>query len=241
MGQNFLNKKKILEEMARVAKLSKKDVVLEVGAGLGSLTKILAARAKKVIAVEKDRELIPFLKEKFSKEKHVEIIEGDILKFENFKLKIGNFKLVANIPYYITGNFLRKFLSDNKLRPQEMVIMIQKEVADRILARDKKESLLSISVKAYGKPEFVRKISRGNFSPPPKVDSAIIKISGVSNKWFFKNKINEEKFFEILRLAFQKKRKMLRASIGKIISLPEKFTTKRPEKLSLDDWGEILK
>jgi len=242
LGQNFLSNKNILEVMADAAELTKRDVVLEIGPGLGSLTEILAERAKKVIAVEKDRDLIPILRTKFADKQNVEIIEGDILTINPplGGLAAKSYKIVANIPYYITSHFLRLFLSENNPpvggRPKLMVLMIQKEVAERIVAKDGKESLLSLSVKAYGKPEFIRKVPRGAFSPPPNVDSAIIKISDISGNFFTKNKIAEKKFFEILRAAFQKKRKMLRQSVGKKINLPKEFETKRPEELTLKEW-----
>src|SRR3989344_275663 len=198
LGQNFLNNKNILEQMAAAAELTKRDIVLEVGPGKGTLTEILAVRAKKIIAVEKDADLIPFLKEKFRDFKNVKIVEGDIFnlgitpsiplilrgtKEEGSPLKVRgarevmNYKIVANIPYYITSHFLRLFLSETKFRPKVMVLMVQKEVAERIMAKDGKESMLSLSVKVYGKSEFIRKVPRGAFSPPPNVDSAIIKIT----------------------------------------------------------------
>ncbi|KKU16560.1 MAG: Ribosomal RNA small subunit methyltransferase A, partial [Candidatus Giovannonibacteria bacterium GW2011_GWB1_45_9b] len=152
LGQNFLKNKRILEEIIRVGEVSKKDVILEAGPGHGELTELLARRAKKVIAVEKDRDLIPLLQEKFSKNKNVEICKGDILEFNSNKLPDKNYKLIANIPYYITSRFLRLFLSQTKFRPKLAVLMVQKEVAERILVKDGKESLLSLSVKAYGKP-----------------------------------------------------------------------------------------
>ncbi|OGF73411.1 ribosomal RNA small subunit methyltransferase A [Candidatus Giovannonibacteria bacterium RIFCSPHIGHO2_12_44_12] len=241
LGQNFLKNKRILEEIIRVGEVSKKDVILEAGPGHGELTELLARRAKKVIAVEKDRDLIPLLQEKFSKNKNVEICKGDILEFNSNKLPDKNYKLIANIPYYITSRFLRLFLSQTKFRPKLAVLMVQKEVAERILVKDGKESLLSLSVKAYGKPEIIRSVNKKFFSPPPKVDSAIIKISEISDKFFRENRISEKKFFEILRKAFQQKRKMLRHSL----KLPKSdfgmsdFGMRRPEELSLEDWAEI--
>lgn len=225
--------------MARAAELTKDDVVLEVGPGFGSLTEILAARAKKVIAIEKDRELIPLLQEKFKNYKNVEIIHGDILakavKPPSGGFTAKSYKIVANIPYYITSRFLRLFLSGKKLRPQLMVLMVQKEVAERICAKPPHMNLLALSVQAYAEPKIVRRVSKNNFSPPPKVDSAIIKITP------YPQTISPEKIFQFAKLAFQQKRKMLRASIGKKINLPEKYQTKRPEELSLKDWAEILR
>lgn len=236
LGQHFLTNKKIVSDIISAGEISKKDIILEVGPGKGVLTEALAEKAKKVIAVEKDKELVQFLKEKFKNQKNIEIIYGDILKVDikNYGLRTMDYKLIANIPYYITSRFLRIFLSETKFRPSLMVLMVQKEVAERIVAKNNKESLLSLSVKAYGKPEIIKIVRKGNFSPPPKVDSAIIKISDISDKWFNKNKIKEEKFFEILRKTFQQKRKMLRHSMGK--NLPEKYQSKRPEELGLEDW-----
>src|SRR3972149_2717831 len=168
LGQHFLNNKKILEEMARAAEISKNDIVLEVGPGLGSLTEILAARAKKVIAVEKDRELIPILRERFRNYKNVEIIQGDILKIENWKVKIGNFKVVANLPYYITSRFLRLFLSQTEFGSKLMVLMVQKEVAERICAKPPRMNLLALSVQLYATPKIIRRVSKGQFSPQQK-------------------------------------------------------------------------
>ena len=238
LGQYFLNNKKILEEMARAAELSKKDIVLEVGPGTGSLTEILAARAGKVIATEKDRDLIPVLREKFKDYKNMEIIQGDILakavKPPSGGLTAKSYKIVANIPYYITSRFLRLFLSETKFRPKLMVLMVQKEVAERICARPPQMNLLALSVQAYAKPEIIRYVSKNFFSPPPKVDSAIIKIT------LRRPTSKSERILALAKLAFKQKRKMLRSSIGKKIKLPKNYQNARPENLSLKDWSEIL-
>ncbi len=238
LGQHFLKNKKILEDICEVAELSKKDVVLEVGPGRGELTEFLAERAGKIIAVEKDHELIPYLHEKFKNVKNVQIVQADILKTKDYKLKTINYKVVANLPYYITSRFLRTFL-EAKTKPKLMVLMVQYEVAKRICAKPPEMNLLALSVQAYGRPKFLRKVPRGNFSPPPKVDSGVIKISGISDGWFRKNKISEKRFFEILRRAFQQKRKMLRNSIGNF-NLPKKYQNRRPQELSLQDWKKLI-
>ena len=238
LGQNFLINRKIVADIIDAGELSKKDIVLEVGPGKGILTEALAKKSKKVIAIEKDSELVEYLKEKLKNQKNIEVVYGDILKISSpSPLAPRPHKLIANIPYYITSRFLRIFLSQAKLRPKLMVLMLQKEVAERIVTRDSKESLLSLSVKAYGNPKIIKIVRRGNFFPPPKVDSAIIKISDISDKWFKKNKVNEERFFEFLRKAFQQKRKMLRRSLGK--NLPEQYSNRRPEELKLEDWVVI--
>ena len=234
LGQHFLKNKKILEEIARLAELSKKDIVLEIGPGHGELTEFLAQAAGKVIAVEKDRELIPFLEEKFKNQKNVKIISGDILKIRNLRVK--NYKIVANIPYYITSRFLRTFLEANPPtggKPKLMVLMVQYEVAKRICAKPPEMNLLALSVQAYARPKFIRKVSRGNFSPPPEVDSAVIKIT------HGRPAPQAEKILKIARRAFQQKRKMLRHSL-KGLDLPAQHQNKRPQELSLEDWKKIL-
>ncbi|MDP3784528.1 MAG: 16S rRNA (adenine(1518)-N(6)/adenine(1519)-N(6))-dimethyltransferase RsmA [bacterium] len=239
LGQHFLQNKKILEEICRAAELSKSDIVVEVGPGRGELTEFLAVGAGKVIAVEKDRELIPFLEEKFRSYKNVKIIQGDILKLTPYILKLKpGYKIVANLPYYITSRFLRTFL-ERKQRPKLMVLMVQYEVAKRICARPPEMNLLALSVQAYGLPKFIRKVSRGNFSPPPKVDSGVIKISDISDGWFRRNKIKPKKFFGLARRAFQQKRKMLRHSL-KNLDFPKNYLTKRPEELSLEEWINVI-
>ena len=235
LGQNFLKNKKILEEIVKIGGVSKKDIVLEVGPGHGELTGFLAQGAKTVIAIEKDKNLVPMLREKFRNNKNVEIREGDILKSKVLNLK-SEYKIIANIPYYITSHFLRNTLAQ-KNKPSLIVLMVQLEVAKRISAKVPDMNLLALSVQAYGKVEFIRKVSAGNFSPTPKVDSAIIKISEISDKFFRKNKISEKKFFKILRKVFQQKRKMLRGTIGN--KIPEEYQTNRPEELSLEDLIKI--
>ena len=258
LGQHFLINKKIVAEIIGAGELSKGNIVLEVGPGRGVLTEALAQKAKKVIAVEKDVGLVEYLKEKFSKYRNIEIVHDDILKTDtkNYGLKTVDYKLIANIPYYITSKFLRMFLSDKKLRPSLMVLMLQREVAERIVAKDGKESLLSLSVKAYGKPEIIKIVKRGNFFPPPKVDSAIIKITPTPLAFArgtppYKGgetipqfppltkggREGVEQILSFARKAFQQKRKMLRHSLGK--NIPEKYQNKRPEELKLEDWAVI--
>ncbi|MCC7469589.1 MAG: ribosomal RNA small subunit methyltransferase A [Bacteroidetes bacterium] len=211
LGQNFLKSDKALSQMIDISDIHADDIVLEIGPGKGALTEKLLNLAPKVIAIEKDRELIPVLSEKFLdyiKDGRLDLIEGDILEFDEEKLKLykKDYKLIANIPYYITGAIVRKFLESN-FQPDSMTLLIQKEVAERIVAKDGKESILSLSVKAYGIPKFVSKVSKRYFSPEPKVDSAIIYISNI-NKDNFK-KVEEKIFFEVIKMAFGQKRKTL--------------------------------
>lgn len=244
LGQNFLTNTDIVASIVDAASLSPCETVLEIGPGRGVLTKELLKRGVKVIAVEKDRDLIPILTEKFEKEikeKQLDLILGDILD-PGFAVQTKKYKLVANIPYYITGMIIRKFL-ETKDQPEKMVLLVQKEVAERIIARDKKESLLSISVKAYGEPKYIKTVKAGAFSPAPAVDSAILLIDNISRDFF--NNISEERFFELLHAGFAHKRKQLLGNLKAV--LPEGvlkdnlkrcnvLESERAENLSTSDW-----
>jgi len=244
LGQNFLISERIRDKIIEAGEIKKTDTVLEIGPGKGFLTESLLENSGKVIAVEKDDELAPKLKEKFNSDK-LEVIHGDILEISEDKLP-KKYKLIANIPYYITGEIIRSFL-ERKNQPELLVLMVQKEVADRIVARDKKESILSLSVKAYGDPKIVTRVSRGNFRPMPNVDSAVIKIENVS-KDFFKN-FSEEFFFKIIKKAFGQKRKRLVNNLKDILdqeklekALEDVGVGKdaRAEDLSLKNWKETI-
>ncbi len=255
LGQNFLKNKGVLERIVETGELSDADIVLEAGPGEGALTEKLLQKGCKVVAVEKDHRLIDLLKEKFEKEIKSEkfnLIEGDILEFSPEKngLTSGKYKIIANIPYYITGLFLRKFL-ETEIQPSKIVVMVQKEIADRIVAKDGKESILSISVKAYGEPKVIMKVSRGSFDPMPNVDSAILEISDISENFFTQNgkKIDEKKFFEIVKAGFAHKRKILSANLKEILgeNLPQIFAelnlspNARAEDLKIQDWINLAK
>lgn len=216
LGQNFLTNKKIAEDIALAGNISKKDIVLEVGPGKGMLTEFLLKYSKQVIAVEKDRELFYFLTEKFANEiknKKLILVSGDILDFDfsNHKIKEGSYKLIANIPYNVTGLLFRLFLETGP-RPKTMVFMVQKEVAERVISRDEKESVLSISVKVYGVPKITRRVSAGSFFPKPNVDSAVLTVENIKSP--FKNKIDEKRFFELLKAGFSSKRKKLSSNLS---------------------------
>ena len=152
-----------------------------------------------------------------------------------------NYKLIANIPYYITGLIIRMFLEAHQ-QPQEMILLMQREVADRIIATDHKESLLSLSVKVYGQPTKIRNVKAGAFRPIPSVDSAVIRISDISRSRFVDNNVNETRFFTIIRQAFNQKRKTLRKTLSDLVSFPanSQLNSRRPESLTLDEWLEIM-
>ncbi len=244
LGQHFLRSKGALLKIVEAAKLSPQDIVLEVGPGEGVLTELLIEKAGKVIAVEKDDRLIPVLTEKFQKEiaeGKLQLVHDDILEFSiiNSTFSQDPYKLVANIPYYITGALIRKFL-ESETQPETMVLLIQKEVAKRIVASDGKGSILSMSVKAYGVPRYVDTVKAGSFVPPPSVDSAIIAIEGISKAGFTDR--SEAAFFELLKKGFAHPRKLLSSNIG---IAPEKLREcgieekARAEELSLEDWRRL--
>lgn len=214
LGQHFLKDPRALRRIADAARLAPTDVVLEVGPGEGALTALLLCRTEKVVAVEKDTRLIPILQQRFSDEiasGKLSLIHADILDFSDYSLLTTNYKLIANIPYYITGVLLKKFLQSEN-QPASMTLLLQKEVAQRIVAADGKESILSISVKCYGTPHIVGLVKAGAFSPPPKVDSAILTIENISKDFFVD--FSEKRFFALLKKGFAHPRKLLASNLG---------------------------
>lgn len=270
LGQNFLKSEIALKKIVEAGEIKPTDIVLEIGPGRGVLTEKLLEKAGTVIAVEKDRELFEFLQSKFSeqvKSGSLVLVYEDILNFKILKFLSGprisgslsqpnhsknlewfRYKIVANIPYNITGAILKKFLTE-KNQPESMVLMVQNEVAKRIVARDGKESILSISVKAYGEPKMIMKVEARYFSPKPKVDSAIISIKNISRKIFEENTMDEGRFWEIVKTGFSHKRKKLSGNLKKVIfndgnnqkPLLEAFKDKRAEDLTLSDWIVLSK
>ena len=204
LGQHFLKNGAYARMLAHAAKLSAGDTVVEIGPGKGALTKELLATGAKVIAVEKDEALATRLRATFLSEisrRGLDILAQDI---RNFMPPHEPYTVAANIPYYITGEIIRQFLTAQH-QPGTMSLCVQKEVAQVIVAQ--KESILSLSVNAYGTPKIVAKVSRKHFSPPPSVDSAILLIENISRDFFAE--ISEEDFFTVVRAGFAAKRKML--------------------------------
>jgi 16S rRNA (adenine1518-N6/adenine1519-N6)-dimethyltransferase len=244
-GQNFLISDNILNKIILASGVSRNDTVLEIGPGLGFLTEKLAENAGKVIAVEKDRELAGYLKEIFSEKKEVEIIEGDILKLmdkESFLGGLGEYKIVANLPYYITSHFLRMVL-ESKNPPKEMFLMLQKEVAQRICAKPPKTSLLSVAVQFYGRPKVVFKVKSSFFWPEPKIDSAILGVSDIKRP----PNIDHDDFFKLAKAGFSQKRKLLLNNLKNGLKKPSSelhalFTecgispSARAENLTIENW-----
>lgn len=256
LGQHFLMHARIAERMANVAEVTPESVVLEIGPGTGMLTRELLKRAKKVIAIEADAELFEKLKTDFADEitsNRLELVHGDIRTFDITSLPRG-YELVANIPYYLTGEIFRMFL-ENPNQPSAMTLLVQKEVAERI-ARSKKpysakatkgkESILSLSVKVFGTPKYEFTIPRGAFRPAPKVDSAVLTVRDISRKNFSSNMPafaeatageKEQQFFALVRAGFAHKRKFVRNNLADAgFSAGDILEKARAEDLSLNDW-----
>ena len=248
LGQHFLIDADALRGILRAADLKSDDVVVEVGPGLGVLTRGLVENVKKVFAVEKDEKLAEILKGEFFSSENLEIVGGDILEVDASRFGEG-YKVVANLPYYITSKIIRYFLTSEQ-PPRELVLLVQKEVAERIIAKKGKMSLLSISVHFYGSPSLIDIVPRTSFWPAPKVDSAILRI--VLKDDFVKKIDDHKAFFRLIKAGFSEKRKTLvnalsgglqmekgevEAELNKI-NIDNKV---RAEDLDLDAWEKIYK
>lgn len=247
LGQNFLMHQATADRIADAAGLTADSTVLEIGPGTGMLTRSLLARAEKVIAVESDYELIPILEDMFSEEIRqgkLTLVRGDIRTFDLSTLPVG-YAVVANIPYYITGEIIRLLLSAPQ-KPSSVTLLVQREVAVRI-ARDPKESLLSLSVKVYGTPHYVFTVPRGAFRPSPNVDSAVLHIDAIEQA--FRDSAEEERFFTVLHAGFAHKRKRLAKNLEAFVpqeNVLKAFTSAniepntRAEDLSLSGWKTLV-
>ena len=201
LGQNFLISEQTRTKLVEAADIKKDDLIIEAGAGIGTITTELAARAKRVIAVEKDRALVPILEETTKDFKNIEIIVDDILKIENLE---GDWKLIGNIPYYLTAPLIRKFL-ESANPPRSITLMVQKEMAQRICASPPDMSILAVSVQVYSTPKIISFVPRSSFWPEPEVDSAILAITPAPAD----SKTDFRKFFETVKAGFQSPRKQL--------------------------------
>lgn len=250
LGQHFLTSKSILNKVVTACVHDKSETILEVGPGRGDLTSALLEAGYKVFAIEKDRDLIALLDLKFAKELRngkLTLVCDDALIMNDFFLKkhrLKKYSVVANIPYYITGMLIEKFVTLSPL-PTSITLLVQKEVAERVIARDKRESILSLSVKWFGIPRIAGIVKAGSFNPPPKVDSAILTISNISPR---KAK-DTEKFFSLVKAGFSHKRKNLlknlsgffkRDELVEIFTKLKKTETVRAENLSLSDWETLV-
>lgn len=248
LGQNFLIDKSIIKKTVEAAELEPDDVVLEIGPGIGVLTQELAKKAKKVIAVEKDFKMIEILKETLGNLKNVEILKGDILKPDPKSYTLKLYKIVANLPFYLTAPVIRKFLeSDNQ--PRVLILVVQKEVGQRICAKPPRMSILAVSVQFYAETEIISYVSKKSFWPSPKVDGAIIKIipkKTITSPGFVKL------FFRIVKAGFSQPRKQLINNLTKGLKIDKKKVEnwllknkiqprQRAETLSINDWIKLTR
>lgn len=259
LGQNFLIDKTVLDKIIGASDLDKNDVVIEIGPGLGTLTQELSARCKKVIAIEKDNKMAEMLENKISNIKcqisNTVILNDDILKINLDELikkysPDGKYKLVSNIPYYITSPIIKLFL-EAETKPELIILLVQKEVAERICAKPGKLSILALSVQIYGEPEIVDYVDKSAFYPEPKVDSAILRIKNIEKgapdralKEDYKN------LFRIIKIGFSSKRKKLLNNLSAGLNISKKESEKiltevkinpnaRAQELKLEDWKNL--
>jgi len=253
LGQHFLVDGSVLRKIFTAAEITPEDVIIEVGPGLGLMTAELAKLAGWVVAVELDDNLAAMLKEKFASCQSVTIINEDILKIDPTdllkepKIPIPRYKVVANLPYYITSPVLRHFL-EAVVKPERLVVMVQKEVARQIVAKPGDCSVLSIAVQFYGKPTIISYVPARAFYPAPEVDSAILRIDVYPQPPV--PVTDEKSFFEVVRAGFTQPRKQIVNSLAQGSGLPKEevrarlekagiAATRRAETLTLDEWAKL--
>lgn len=235
LGQNFLINPHIVQKIIATAGLQGNELVVEIGPGFGILTEALLKTANQVIAIEKDSKLFEYLKNKFGRARNLKLIHGDALEIPP---PAKPFSLIANIPYSITSPLLDHFIRNNhKNLPRFAVLLVQKEVAEKICETPPRMNVLALHVQTFGNPKIIVGVSKNNFNPRPKVDSAIIKI-----EFPLKPKINVDydKYFSLIHRAFGHKRKMLRSSLPEELLNRAKINPmRRPETLNVEDWANL--
>lgn len=248
LGQNFLIDDSALKKLVAAADVTQGDAVLEIGAGLGSLTRRLALAAAQVVAVELDGELIPILESVLAEAQNVRILQGDILALDPSALDLPpGYLVVANIPYYITSAILRHLL-EARVRPARLVLTVQREVAERICAAPGEHSLLSLSVQVYGEPRPVLRIPAGAFYPPPQVDSTTLRVDIYPQPLIPAEQLDA--FFRLAKAGFSQKRKTLRNALSAGLAWrPQQAARmlercavdpmRRAETLSLEEWSRL--
>ncbi len=248
LGQNFLIDEGALARIAAAAALTADDVVLEIGPGLGSLTRHLAVAARQVVAVEIDQTLLPVLAEVVTGHPNVSVVHADILTVDPVELIEGRpYKVVANIPYYITSAVIRHLL-EARVRPGVIVLTVQREVAERICAAPGDLSVLAVSVQAYARAELVARLPAGVFYPRPDVDSAVVRLTALPEPAF--GALDADLFFRVVKAGFGQKRKQLRNALSAGLHQPAQTIdswlaraaidpTRRAETLSLAEWQAL--
>lgn len=248
LGQHFLRCLWVAQTMIKTAGITKNDTVLEIGPGKGELTLELARHAGRVIAVEKDERLAETLGTAIKRARitNIEIIKGDALKLVR---SLASDKVVSNIPYYLTSRLIRTLL-ENEPKPETIVLTIQKEVAQKIVAQPPKMNLLALSVQVFGKPEIIKKVPAECFSPRPTVESAIIKISDISDKKLKVAKVSQKDFFIVVKALFAGKRKIILNNLANLVGKEKAREVlarsgiseqKRAEELSMEEVVSLTK
>lgn len=250
LGQNFLHDPNTLEKIVATAELMPEDTVVEIGSGTGTLTEVLAQRARHVFSIEIDERLRPILEAQLAPYDNVYLVFEDFLKTDVLKL-VGtkDFVVVANVPYYITSAIIRHLLEPHR-RPRRIVLTLQNELAERIIASPPDMSLLAVSVQFYGKPNIVTRLKPGVFWPRPEVDSAVLSIDTYTTPPV--DVPSEKAFFRVVRAGFGQKRKQLRNSLGgglhiKSSAADDLLTaagidpTRRAETLCLEEWAALTR
>lgn len=246
LGQNFLKDKGVVKKILKAADLKPNDTILEIGPGFGILTKELIKTVKKVIAIEKDKRLADSLREDLKEYNNVKIVNEDILK-NNYKLPTINYKLVANLPFNIASAVIRKLLEE-KNKPKEMILMVQKEVGQKITAKPPRMSILSVSVQVYAEAKILFYVPKEYFQPKPKVDATVIKIT----PWGKPGLLQKELFFKIVRGGFSSPRKQITNNLSKELNTDKENTinwlrqnninpNQRAETLTVEDWKNLTK
>lgn len=249
LGQNFLVDYGVVKEEIEATGVGKEDTILEIGPGLGALTRELAGKTKKVIAVEKDRRMVEALKGSFPDSKNLELIQADMLEFDTKKLA-PNYKALGNLPFYLTAPLVRKLLEENENRPERMVFIVQKEMARRIVSQPPEMNILAASVQFYAKAKIVSYVSKNSFWPKPKVDAAILEIIPFAERILTKK--GAGLFFKIVKAGFSQPRKQLVNNLSKKLKLSKTEVAgwlerndispkRRAETLKIEDWLKLTK
>ena len=249
-GQNFLIDRTIIKKIIEAANLHLNDIVLEIGPGTGNITKELSKKAKQVFAIEKDKRIIKLLKENIKNFNNIKIIRGDILRELKYISKDisktkSKYKVIGNLPFYLTAITIRKLLESNN-KPEEIILIIQKEVAQRICQEPPRMNILAVSVQFYSKPKIIYYVPKESFWPIPKVDAAIIKLIQKKEK----QDVNKDLFFKIVKAGFAHPRKQLinnlsnnlkikREEVNKQLLKNNIQPTSRAETLNLKDWVNL--
>jgi 16S rRNA (adenine1518-N6/adenine1519-N6)-dimethyltransferase len=252
-GQHFLTDPQILQKIVRAAEVAPNDTILEIGPGLGHLTRALAEAGARVVAVEIDRDLAARLRDEFADRANVTILQGDFLTaapaewLQRAGVAAPSYKVVANLPYYITSAILRQLL-EAAHPPDTLVVMVQREVAQQMVAKPNAMNLLGVSVQFYGVPRIVTRVPAGAFHPRPKVDSALVRIAVAHPARM--PEVEPTRFFQIVRAGFGVRRKQLHNALARGLNLTSAEAAarlaragidsrRRAESLSLDEWRRV--